>query len=129
MFNRLLGKIQTRMLNRTGHYKNSCVKVQKIHELYSKYYKDMKYRLHHHLSKFDWSIFLNLMPISNLFCYGLEFYLESFGVLASIREKAISTLAENLNSSRSYLITAVNCPSGPNLGLVFIKQAHYKTLL
>ena len=41
------------------------------------------------------------------------FYLETIGssldhdVMASIREKAISILARNLNSGRSYLITAV----------------------
>ena len=75
--------------------------------------KDLEFRLHHRLSKFDRSVFLIVKPISYFWrLYGLVFYLETIRVhdhdlMASIREKAISILAGNLNSGRSYLITAV----------------------
>ena len=41
------------------------------------YYKDSEYRLHHRLSKFDRSVFLNLEPISYIFW---DFDLETIGV-------------------------------------------------
>ena len=73
----------------------------------------MEFRLHHRLSKFDWSVFLNLKPIS----YSLAFIwlgflsrnywsLLDYDLMASIWEKALSILAGNLNSGCSYIITA-----------------------
>ena len=56
------------------------------------------------------SVFLILKPIPFFWpLNGLVFYLETIGahLMASIKEKAISILAGNLNSGRSYLITAV----------------------
>ena len=46
------------------------------------YWKDVEYRLHHRLTKFDWSVFLNLKPISYFlaFIWLGFFYLESIGV-------------------------------------------------
>ena len=48
------------------------------------YEKDLEYRLHHRLSKFDGSEFLILKPICYFFgvynIYGLVFYLETIGV-------------------------------------------------
>ena len=75
----------------------------------------MEFRLHHRLSKFGWSVLLNLKPISYFFgiymaCFFLSrIYWSSLdhSLIASIWEKAISILAVNLNSGRSYLITAV----------------------
>ena len=74
----------------------------------------MEYRLHR-LSKFDRSVFLNLKAIYyslgvSMACSFLSrTYWSSLDhdLMASIRGKAISILAENLNSNRSYLITAV----------------------
>ena len=76
----------------------------------------MEYRHQYSLSKFDRSVFLILKPISFLlvFCVHLAWFLSrnywsslDHDLMASIWEKAISILAENLNSGRSYLITAV----------------------
>ena len=75
----------------------------------------MEYRLYHHLSKFDRSVFVNLKPISHFFgrLYGLGFLSRNYwswshpNLMASIWEKVISILAGNLNSGRSYFITAV----------------------
>ena len=52
--------------------------------------ENLKYRLHHRLSKFDRSVFLNLKPI--------------YGVCMAWFLSRI--LAGNLNSGHSYLITA-----------------------
>ena len=72
----------------------------------------LEFRLHYHLSKFDWSVFLNLKPISYFFgIYTAWFFIYwsslDHVLMASIWEKAILILARNLNSGRSYLITAV----------------------
>ena len=72
---------------------------------------DLEYRLHQGLSKSD-RIF---KPISYFFgVYMACFFLSrnywrslDHDLTASIREKAILILAGNLNSGRSYLITAV----------------------
>ena len=75
----------------------------------------LEYRLHHHLSKFDRSVFLILKPIFYFLVFiWLGFFLSrnywSLVRLASIWEKAISICAGNLNSGRGYLITAVSTP-------------------
>ena len=69
----------------------------------------MDYRLHHGF-KFDWSIFLNLKPISYSFGIHNMAYQSSLDhdLIASILEKAISNLVGNLNLSCTYLITAVS---------------------
>ena len=77
--------------------------------------KDLEFKLHHRLPKFDWSVFLNLKPISCFLGFYMAwfFYLKSIGVrwimiwCWCIWEKAISILVGYLNSSSSYLITAV----------------------
>ena len=80
------------------------------HFLKHKVLKDVEYRLHHRLSKFDWCEFLNLKPISFSF-FGIymawflsRIYWSSLDhdLMASIWGKAISLLARNLNSGRSY---------------------------
>ena len=67
-----------------------------------------------------------LKPISYFLghLYGLGFFLSRIywtsldhDLMASIWEKAISILAENLNLGRVYLITAVCCPKGTTHGL------------
>jgi hypothetical protein len=68
----------------------------------------VEYRLHHRLSKFDWSVLINFLAFIWL-GFLSRIYLSSLDhdLMASISEKAISILARNLNSGRSYLITAV----------------------
>ena len=80
----------------------------------SKRILDLEYRLHHCLSKFDRSVFLILKPISYFLAFKwLGFLSRNYwslldhDLMASNWEKAISILAGNLNSGRSYLITAV----------------------
>ena len=75
----------------------------------------MEYRIHHRLSKLDWSVFLSLKPILILLALiWLGFFLSRIywssldhDLMASIWEKDISILAGNLNLGRSYFITAV----------------------
>ena len=57
--------------------------------------------------KIYWSVFLNLKPISYSFGFRIYWRLLDHDLKSSIGEKAISILAGNLNSSRSYLTTAV----------------------
>jgi hypothetical protein len=65
--------------------------------------------------KFDWSVFLNLKPISHflafiwlvLFLSRIYWSFLDHNLMANILEKATSILAENLNLGCSYLITAV----------------------
>ena len=87
----------------------------------------MEYRLHHCLSKFDRSVFLILKSISYFFLafIWLGFLSKNYwssldhDLMASIWEKAISISAGNLNSGRSYLITAVPVFSR-DFSLVFV---------
>ena len=59
------------------------------------YYKNVEFRLHHRLSKFDWSVFLNLKPISYFFVIFMAWFLSKIywswwdhDIMASIWEKA-----------------------------------------
>ena len=61
------------------------------------FWKELEYILHHRFSKFDRPVFLTFKWIS----YFLEF------IWLAFEKKAIPSLAGNLNSGRSYLITAV----------------------
>ena len=42
------------------------------------HWKDLEYRLHHNLSKFDWSVFLILKPISYLLFICLDFLFRNY---------------------------------------------------
>ena len=56
------------------------------------YQKDLEYRLHHRLSKFDRSVFLISKPISYFFwrVYGLVFYLET--IESSLDHNLLATI-------------------------------------
>ena len=93
----------------------------------------MEFRLHHCLSKFDWFVFLNAKPIS----YFLGIYMACFALsriywcfldhdlMASIWEKAISILAGNLNSGRSYLITTAASKVNLLFNSLLGRRRHY----
>jgi hypothetical protein len=91
----------------------------------------MEYILHHHLTKYDRSVFLILKPISYFF--GIVFlcrnYWSSLDLMASIWETAISILPGNLNSDRSYLITAVPIDFYAKPWLSLYTQSKYTTTL
>ena len=76
--------------------------------------KDIRWATEHHLSKFEQSVIVNLMPILDFFgIIPIAFCSRNFWsqinhhLMANIWGKAISILEGNLNLGRSYLITTV----------------------
>ena len=63
--------------------------------------KDVEYRLHHCLSRFNWSLLLNILLALVWFFSRIYWRSLDHNLMAGIWEKDISILAQNLNSNRS----------------------------